>query len=147
MQVPMSFGSHVLNFVVIYCILLFCCSNTEGEDEDNGNLSHTYEYDFSSDSWTKRKDMPIPRSHASSSTRAYGCGFLIISGTTNGAERTSDISYYDPQTDSWTKVGDVPVGLNTPVCDIAYMQDGDWLLCETGWTGTTYSYRRKISPT
>jgi len=116
----------------------------EGMDEHYDNVPYLAEYDFETDTWTSRADMPIPRSHATSSTRAYGCGFLIISGTTNGAVRTQDISYYEPETDTWTYVGDLPFGLNTPVCVIAEIEGRDWVLCESGWTNSNYSYRREI---
>jgi len=117
----------------------------EGEDEANGNIGDLAEYNFEANQWTKRADMPIPRSHATSSTRAYGCGFLIITGTTNGASRTPDVSYYEPATDTWTKIGDVPGnGLNTPVCDINTVDGQDWLFCETGWVATDWSYKMRI---
>jgi len=115
-----------------------------GQDEHDGNIGEMYEYSFEANQWYARADMPIPRSHASSSTRAYGCGFLIISGTTNAGQRVSDISYYDPEADKWTSIGEVPTGLNTPVCDINTVNGEDWLFCETGWTATDYSYKTRI---
>ena len=115
-----------------------------GQDEANGNLGDLAEYDFGSDTWTRRTNMPVPRSHANASTRAYGCGFLILSGTTNGQVRTKDISFYDPVADTWTYIGDVPNGLNVPVCVIAVINGSDQVLCETGYTNNNYSRRRKI---
>jgi len=117
-----------------------------GKDEHDGNVDTMYEYSFEANEWIARANMPIPRSHASSSTRAYGCGLLIISGTTNGNQRTSDISYYEPSSDTWRNIGQIPIGLNTPVCDISYLEDGDWLYCETGWTAGDYSYKVQIVP-
>ena len=117
----------------------------KGEDEDFGNVANLTEYDVATNQWIPRKEMPIPRSHASSSTRRYGCGFLIISGTTNGA-RTDDVSYYEPSEDQWYRLGKVAVGLNTPVGVIASINGEDWMITETGWTGSDYSYRRRIAP-
>jgi len=118
----------------------------KGADEENGNIGDLAEYDFGTNQWSKRADLPIPRSHATSSTRAYGCGFLIVSGTTNGAVRTADISYYEPNSNTWTSIGTVPNGLNTPVCDINTVNGEDWLFCETGWVGAEYSFKRRIQP-
>jgi len=118
----------------------------EGADEENGNVGDLAEYDFEADQWYKRADMPIPRSHATSSTRPYGCGFLIVSGTTNDAQRTADISYYDPEADKWHSIGQLPNGLNTPVCDVNSIDGEDWLFCETGWIGTDFSFKRRIKP-
>ena len=117
----------------------------KGADEANGNLANLAEYDVAANQWIPRKDMPIPRSHASSSTRPYGCGFIIITGTTNGG-RTDDVSYYEPSSDQWYYLGKAAVGLNTPVGVIASINGEDWMITETGWTGSNYSYRRRISP-
>lgn len=115
-----------------------------GRDEKEGNLDTVAEYDFASNTWTPKNPMPIPRSHATSSTRAYGCGFVMVSGTTNGHIKTKDISYYEPESDSWTSIGELPHGLNTPVCVVSKINDEDWLLCETGWVSSHYSCRRKM---
>ena len=116
-----------------------------GQDEANGNLNDLAEYNFLQDTWTRRTNMTVPRSHATASTRAYGCGFLIISGTTNGQVRTRDISFYNPTDDTWTYIGDLPNGLNAPVCVITEIDGSDWVMCETGWTNNNYSRRRRIA--
>ena len=56
--------------------------------------------------------------------------------------KTGDISYYDIDSDSWSYVGDLEKDVNTPVCDIAYLDDGDWLMCVSPGG---LSKRRKIS--
>ena len=85
--------------------------------------------------------MPFTRGHASSSTRAMGCGFIIAGGSTNENGKTKDISFYDITTDTWTKIGELPNAINTPVCDIGV--DG-YLYCESGWPNGTFSHKRKI---
>jgi len=57
--------------------------------DQEGSSENNYLYEFvynpnGADQWVKRADMPITRGHASSSTRPYGCGFIIAGGTTNG---------------------------------------------------------------
>jgi hypothetical protein len=101
----------------------------KGEDEHDGNQAEHFEYDAVNDQWFARKFMTLPRSHAASSTRAIGCGFIMVAGCTNGGLKISDISYYDVPTDTWTKIGDLSSAINTPVCDIS---NGN-LFCATGW--------------
>ena len=125
-----------------------------GDDEDFGNISDNYEYFVQSDTWIKREFMPFTRGHANSSTRAFGCGFFVAGGSTNGASemgipqgKTSDISFYDTTTDSWTKIGDLVwnLGVNTPVCDIGIdAANEQYIFCESGFANADYSYRRKI---
>jgi len=77
-------------------------------------------------------DKPNTRGHASSSTLAYGCGLLIMAGSTNEFGKTSDISYYSIPDNEWTKLGDLPASPNTPVC-VVYTDPSsvDWLHCES----------------
>lgn len=99
-----------------------------GENEQSGNNKNLYEWIPSSQQWVKKADMPVARGHASSSTRAYGCGFVTMAGSTNSG-KTSDISYYNIDTNSWSKVGDMASKPNTPVCTISSLPDGDWIYC------------------
>lgn len=111
------------------------------ESEHDGNLSDHYEYDAINNVWYKRKFMSIPRSHHASSTRAIGCGFIVVAGCTNGGKRIADVSYYDIPTDTWTKIGDLTDSINTPVCDIS----NGVLHCNTGWDGGNFSKKIQIA--
>jgi hypothetical protein len=113
----------------------------KGEDEHDGNVVEHFEYDAIKDVWIKRKFMTIPRSHAASSTRAIGCGFIMVAGCTNGGQKIADISYYDTVTDTWTKIGDLPSAINTPVCDIS----GRTLYCDSGWDTGKFSRKAGIT--
>jgi N-acetylneuraminic acid mutarotase len=116
------------------------------QNEANGNQNDVMEWDQASKSWIRRANMLMGRGHASSSTLAYGCGFIIIAGAINGGDKTSDISYYAIDTDSWTKIGDLPENINTPVCDIVRNLSGsDWVYCQTGPISGTFAYKSKIS--
>lgn len=57
-------------------------------DESGGNLDNNYEWDVDSESWIEKQSMPFTRGHASSSTNAVNCGFLIAAGSTNEFGRT-----------------------------------------------------------
>jgi len=147
------------------------------EKEGSSENKDLYEFVYNpngADQWVKRADMPVTQDHASSSTKAYGCGFIIAGGTQNGGgkvryyavlhtntvdeflilhqsffKQTKDISYYDPldgPNGKWTKIGDLPSAINTPVCDFSLDINGeDWMYCETGNPYVGFSKRRKIS--
>ena len=115
----------------------------EGEEEKLGNLNTVVEYVPLSDEWFTRANMPQARGHASSSTVALGCGFLIaggaIDGTAYSKAQTADISYYNPNLDSWNSIGELRAPRKTPVCGIY----DNYLYCSTGYTKDTD--RRQIS--
>jgi Galactose oxidase, central domain len=101
-----------------------------GENEFTGNVADNYEWDAIGEKWIKRQAMPFARGHASSSTTAVPCGYIIAGGSTNGFRKTMDISHYDIASNSWTKIGELPVALNTPVCAIDFV--AGMYYCETG---------------
>jgi hypothetical protein len=121
---------------------LYFLGGQMAEDESDGNIDDNYEYDPINDTWIERARMPFARGHASSSTQAISCGYIVVAGTRNGTGRTRDISYYDIPTDTWTKIGDLDAAINTPVCDIDFVRG--YLYCETGWVGSMYSSRIRI---
>lgn len=116
------------------------------EKELDGNQADLVEWDVASSRWIRRSNMDLPRGHASSSTIAYGCGFLIIGGAVNGGSKTSDISYYAIDTNSWIKIGDLPAKINSPVCDIvSNLLGSDWVYCQSGYYWGSFSWRRRIT--
>jgi Galactose oxidase, central domain len=101
-----------------------------GENEGSGNVSDNYEFDAVNLQWIKRTNMPFTRGHASSSTNAVPCGYIIAGGSTNEFGKTKDVHFYDIGSDSWTKIGELEGTVNTPVCDIDF--EGGYYYCETG---------------
>jgi Kelch motif len=94
-----------------------------GEYECCSNFGLNFEFIASTETWVRRSSMPLPRGHASSSTRAIGCGFIIAGGSVNSENsfknRTDDISYYDIPTNTWTTgIGSLPERIATPIVDI-----------------------------
>jgi len=71
-------------------------------------LDEHYEWNEFTKEWTERARLTFPRGHAGESTRAIGCGFIIIAGSANDFKVLTDISYYDIDGDYWIKIGDVP---------------------------------------
>jgi N-acetylneuraminic acid mutarotase len=116
------------------------------QNESLGNQNDLVEWDQDTKTWIRRAYMPLPRGHASSSTVAYGCGFLMIGGAINTGTKTPDISYYGVDSDTWTKIGDLTQKMNTPVCDIIRnLNNSDWVYCQSGPVNSTFNWRRRIS--
>jgi hypothetical protein len=106
------------------------------EDEKYGNIDLMYEFVPSmpkgkNQQWIQRASMAMKRGHASASTRAYGCGLIMLGGTTNRPiGKIDSIDYYDIPSNTWTKIGNLGEAENTPVCDIYADPDGkDWIWC------------------
>ena len=121
----------------------------KGEDERYGNVKTMYEFVPSNrkgrkQQWIRRADMMIERGHANASTRPYGCGLIMVSGTTNRpVGKIDSIHYYDIPSNTWSDIGSLGEAHNTPVCDIYTDTSGqDWLWC----TSPRGTYRKqKIS--
>lgn len=62
----------------------FFLAGQRGEDEFEGNNDDNFEWDVASETWIRRKSMPLTRGHASSSTTPVDCGFIISGGSSNG---------------------------------------------------------------
>jgi hypothetical protein len=129
----------------------FVLGGQAAENEGTGNVADLFEYDSSNKRWIRRTNIPFPRGHSSSSTIPIpGCGFIVAGGAINGAYpkghyQTTDISYYDILSNTWTKVGDLPTKVNTPVCDIAQLSNGNnYLYCQTGKVDQPSPFRRQI---
>ena len=112
-----------------------------GENEKDQNTNKLYELDALHEVWIERSPMLVTRGHASSSTRATGCGFITAGGTSNEYGKISDIGYYDIPTNTWRSIGNLPRAINTPICDI---QRG-YLYCESGLLTGKFSFRIQIS--
>jgi hypothetical protein len=146
-KAPIPYRANHISFVTTKDALgrdrHFFVGGQEQENEASGNMRNHYEYVVSNDTWIPRMPLPIPRGHASSSTRAVGCGYLVAGGTTNGKVKLSDISYYHVPTNNWTVgIGQLPNAINTPVCDVA--SDGQWY-CESGFVNRKFSYKIPIA--
>lgn len=89
-----------------------------GENELNGNAANTFEFIASTETWVRRASIPYGRSHTTTSTRAYGCGFIMAGGAinsfTNVLNRTNDIHYYHIPSDNWTYIASLPKRSATP---------------------------------
>ena len=120
----------------------FVLGGQHSEDEKNGNKASVFEWDATTEKWTPRASLQIPRGHFASSTVPYKqCGIIIAGGAMNKAKKTGDISYYEIETDSWHSIGSLPAGLNSPVCGIGA---DSFFYCETGDVKKKISWRQQI---
>ena len=108
----------------------------KGEDERYGNIDLMYEFVPSkpkgtNQQWVQRASMALKRGHSSSSTRPYGCGLIMVAGTTDRPTGKIDsIDYYDIPSDTWTQIGNLGSFVNTAICVIYADPLGqDWLWC------------------
>ena len=94
----------------------FVLGGQKGDNEITKNVADMYEFIASNETWIRRASMPYERSHASISTHAFGCGFILAGGSRNGQKlnRTSDIHYYDIPSNNWTMIGSLPNVAATP---------------------------------
>jgi N-acetylneuraminic acid mutarotase len=75
---------------------------------DRRPRSDVYEYDPTSDTWTKKMDMPTPRMAISATAvngKIYAVGGL---SSFNPYKKVSTVEIYDPNTDTWEKGVDLP---------------------------------------
>jgi hypothetical protein len=113
---------------------LFVLGGHQGDNEQNGNLNTVVEYSAASDAWIARAPLPEARGHASHSTIAYGCGFLVVGGVINSGGQnkvqTDDISYYHIPTDTWKSIGKLVLPVKAAICAIYE----DYLYCSGGYS-------------
>jgi N-acetylneuraminic acid mutarotase len=117
-----------------------------GGNEYNGNRDDLYEYDAVNETWTEWQKMTFPRGHASASTVAVSCGFIVAGGAINSGvdglrQQTSDVSYYDIPSNTWTHIGHLSQNVR-PFCAIDFVNN--YLYCETGSLSSKYSSRIRI---
>jgi hypothetical protein len=116
------------------------------QQEWTGNQNDLVEWDQPTQTWIRRANMTLARGHASSSTIAYGCGFLMIGGAINTGTKTPDVAFYGIYNDQWTSIGNLTKKMNTPVCDIVRGVNGsDWVYCQSGPINNTFNIRRQIT--
>ena len=83
--------------------------------EDNHGTTYdqhadVYAYDPSSDTWTRKADMPIPSSHFEDATLVIGTKILVMGGRVDLPEQfTSQVRVYDTLLDQWTVLDPLPV--------------------------------------
>jgi len=117
---------------------------TAGVPGADRNPSTVEVYDPATDTWTRRADIPTPRSMAA--TSAVDGKIYVIGGVMGsvGGSGMSTVEEYDPATDTWTRKANMPTGrkgLSTSVVNGRIYAIG-------GFTGmaTTFSTVEEYDP-
>jgi len=114
---------------------IYVIGGTLGSSQWYQGLSTVEEYDPATDTWTKKADMPIPRTYIS--TCAVNDKIYAIGGLTTGAgDHVSSVEEYDPSTDTWIRKADIPTarsGLVTCAVNGKMYAIGGW--ADNNWTG------------
>lgn len=70
--------------------------------------SDVYAYTPSTDTWTRRADLPVGSSHFEAATLVLGNKILTIGGFLDGGEPTGAVRIYDTITDVWSTLSPLP---------------------------------------
>jgi N-acetylneuraminic acid mutarotase len=85
---------------------------TVGGEHDHGTLytqhSYVFAYDPSTDTWARKADIPIARSHIEGGTFVINGNIYVMGGQTDHLGMTADVEEYDPINDVWWKLAALP---------------------------------------
>ncbi len=95
---------------------LYAIGGQSGSDASTA-LTRVDRYDPTSDSWTRRADLPIAQSHIGASTRAYNNQILVVGGCC--APASAPVLLYDPQANIWLNSGALPEAHTAAVADVS----------------------------
>ncbi|PAP76671.1 Kelch repeat-containing protein [Rubrivirga marina] len=115
---------------------IYAIGGQQGHDESRRFRSELHVYDPATDTWARRADLPVRRSHFEPGTTVWDGRILIVGGVGRGAENNQamdQITAYDPQSDTWTELDPLPVRLLGPVAQVI----GGQLVVTHGGLGRT----------
>jgi hypothetical protein len=85
---------------------------TIGGEHDHGTLytqqNYVFAYDATTDTWTRKADIPIARSHIEGSTFVINGNIYVAGGQIANLGMTADVEEYDPINDVWWKLASLP---------------------------------------
>jgi N-acetylneuraminic acid mutarotase len=83
-----------------------------GGEHDHGTLytqhNYVFAYDPASDTWTRKSNIPIARSHIEASTFVINGNIYVMGGQIANLGMTPDVEEYDPINDVWLKLTQLP---------------------------------------
>jgi len=94
---------------------IYAIGGTTALSWDAVALSTVEAYDPTADTWTRKADMPTPRSGIATCVvdgKIYAIGGEAVFN--NGPGYSTLVEVYDPAKDEWTKDTDLPFGIRTP---------------------------------
>ncbi|MEX2400232.1 MAG: kelch repeat-containing protein [Rhodothermales bacterium] len=96
---------------------LYAVGGQFGHDGGRTLSAHIHVYDFASDTWSRKANLPLRRSHAEASTFFYNRQLIMAGGVGPGPNRTASLDLmtaYDPRSDSWSELDVLPEKLLGP---------------------------------
>lgn len=104
---PLPFASDHLSHAIVNGRAYFI-----GGEHDHGvtyvQHDYVYEYNQSKDTWSRKANMPTPKSHFEGNTVVLDGRIFCIAGQIDHEELTNEVVAYDPATDTWTEYTDFP---------------------------------------
>lgn len=94
---------------------VYAIGGQRGHDRPNGvfDVAFVHSYHSATDTWTRRADLPFPRSHFEPGTLVADGAIYIVGGRTLG-QYFSQITRYDPVSNEWTDQCPLPDRLVAP---------------------------------
>lgn len=84
-------------------------------DHDPEDLKLAHAFNVSDGTWSRKADLPFPRSHFEPATMIIGGNIVIIGGRANqngyGNGQIVDVTAYNPQTNTWKELRQLPIKL------------------------------------
>ncbi|MHC4558224.1 MAG: Kelch repeat-containing protein [Planctomycetota bacterium] len=110
---------------------IYAIGGCPGFNEWSQSLSTVEEYNPATDTWTRKADMPTPRTYIS--TCALNGKIYAFGGLRSRANHVSPVEEYDPATDTWTTKSDIP----TARSGVATSAVNGKIYAIGGWVGTS----------
>ena len=84
-------------------------------DEEEGNQKSVDAFDPATGTWQAVAPLPLPLSHTSASTLAWGGHIIVVGGVTQESEEVEAVVEYDPAADAWRELTPLPAPRQSPV--------------------------------
>ncbi len=107
--------------------LVYAIGGQYGHDAGVQDQKFLDVYDPTTDTWTRKADLPSARSHFEPGTMVHN-DKIIIAGGRRGGFFFDDVTEYDPATNQWTERCELPGNLLAPVAKVF----GDRLIVANG---------------
>ena len=106
---------------------IYAIGGQYGHDNGVQDQSFLDEYDPSTDSWTRKANLPSARSHFEPGTMVHNDKIIIVGGR-RGGFFFDDVTQYDPLSNTWTELCELPSNLLAPAAKVF----GDQLIVANG---------------
>jgi len=113
-RAPIPTGRNHLG-VIAHDGKLWAVGGQLGQEEYTVGLTAMEMYDPQTNTWTRKRDLPFPRSHLTAGMFIYQGRICFLGGDPAYDQPQSEVYAYDPATDSWSIMGRLPLPRSTVV--------------------------------